>query len=217
MIPASRLSRANNQKEAQAHFGRYDIVPCPLEGPIDGFFAKTDGRQYAIGKGDLVGGGTSLLNLLQLFDGRDFYFVLHANKIAGFINVSDLNHNYIRIPLFGLLQLLEQKVWEDIKERITEEIVESIFPKDYKSIMKSKREKEQENLDLGWTGVFYIAQIMKLAVHFKQAKLEDDEIDKLNDVRNAVAHPHGELIKKREDLRTIAQVCELSRSLLSSA
>ena len=111
MVPISKLERASTLEQAVPGFKDYDNIISPKTGAIKGYFSRIDRKHYLIEKKDLLGGGTSLLDLPALFGRRDFYYVLHGNEIAGYVHYSDLNNNYVRVPVFGLLQIVERKMW----------------------------------------------------------------------------------------------------------
>lgn len=217
MIDRKRLTRATTEEEAKAYYGDYDVVPFPKTGIINGYFSKYHIGPNDIEKSVLIGGGTSILDLIELFSQRNFYFVLHANEVAGFIHYSDLNQPYVRIPLYGIMQIVETTSWNKINDLIDEKDIKDVVTRSFDRLLSTKKKNERNNVGQGWIGVLNLPEILRLARLYRKNKLSDTEIEDIRLVRNKLAHPHGNLVDKKEDISALATGYKSCMKIIASA
>jgi hypothetical protein len=168
MIPAKQLKRAGSKQAASNLHGKYDVVPFPYRGPIKGYFHKKDQNAHSIDRSELIGGATSIIDAIGLFNKGEFFFVLYGNEISGYLHFSDLNHPHARIPIFGMLQLLEQEVWQKISRYIDDKVVHEALKDKWKDICGRRQNNNNKNLDTSWPSILYLPELMSLGMHLER-------------------------------------------------
>jgi hypothetical protein len=216
MTPAEKLERAASSEEARPLFSKYDVVPFPKVGKIEGFFRPSLDTQSDLKSDYLISDTTSLLNMPQLLDQAPFRFVISADKIAGYVHYSDLNKPTMKVPLFVLFQAMEKKLWDKIEKKIDEPIVREVFQNSAQRLINKQNAAQKANVDIGWTGVFTLPDILRLANNFNATHLSNDQIESLRLTRNDVAHPDRNILGKHRDVSKLVEVIKLCQSVLKS-
>jgi hypothetical protein len=215
MTEANQLRRADNIKNAENLFYEFDIVPYPRKGNLEGFFKRDSKDLHNIEPRYLLSEGTSLLELPELFNNNLFYFIISGNRIVGYVHYSDLNKPIVKIPFFAMFQAVERKLWDKIKNQISEEILQNIFePKQVEDFKKKKRRAEANNIDIGWVGVFSFPYILRLARYFGLIDLTSEDIKLLKEIRNKVSHSDYYLVGSQKDVKDLADACSMFLSLM---
>jgi hypothetical protein len=218
MTKADQLKRADTLENAQYLFDEYDVVPYPREGEIRGFFRRGSSKINQIETSILVSHGTSVFDLPKLLRQNQFYFVISANRIVGYIHYSDLNKSIIKIPIFAVFQTAERGLWEQIMYRISEEDLLKVFEEhEVKRFVRKKEENEKRNVNIGWTGIFTFPYILKLARFYGLTHLADSEIKLLKETRNKIAHSDRNLVTEYDDVQRLVEACDLCQSLIKYA
>ncbi len=218
MISYEDFAMVNSEREVGQFFDLnqdYDYTASLTRGQITTYYRRGELEGFDLRQEDLLSDGTSLLDLLELMANREFFFVLSANKIRGFVHFSDLNHELVKLPLFVLLAAVESRLWFNVKEGLTEGEVEYVMNPGRFDVVRQHREKaRQKNVDRGWEGLLYFREILELARNrgLVEATTEDREL--LNDTRNRVAHHNRLLIEEHKDIRKLARVRNLCRELM---
>ena len=212
MTPVQMLERADRLEDAIPLFEEYDVVPYPKTGRIEGFFRRKTDELIDLRMEFIISDGTSLLDMPRLLDKMPFYFIIAGNKVTGYVHYSDLNKPVMKIPLFVLFQILEKKLWNRIKGDISEDLVRKAYPEDAKRYLNKREKARKKNVDIGWTGVFNLPGILKLARHLQAINMADEDIEVLRLTRNDVAHPDHNLINKESDVSRVATAIKLCQS-----
>lgn len=214
MTHVKDLKRASSYSGATRLFRQYDIVPFPARGLVEGFYESNFVEKQPIEREKILSDGTSLFDLPGLFLKSDFYFVISAAEVAGYVHYSDLNKPVVKIPLFAMYQAYERMLWDKISHRVTEDVVKMLFQDKAESLIRAKRNAERGNIDLYWVGVFTFPYIAKIGRHFGVSHLEDEQIKHLKDLRNSVAHSDHNLVRDKQDVKRLASTYSLLRSLV---
>lgn len=212
MTPAKVLERASSIKAASPLFSKYDVVPYPRIGKIEGFFQRNLDKMSDLKSNCLISDTTSLLNMPQLLNQAPFRFIISADKIAGYVHYSDLNKPAMKAPLFVLIQAMEKKLWDRIEGKITEDIVREVIQNNAQRLIKKQAKAKKGNVDIGWMGVFNLQDILSLAHHFKETDLSPDQIKSLQSTRNDVSHSDKNLIGAHRDVSDLVEVLKLCQS-----
>ena len=212
MTPVQMLERTDRLEDAIPLFKEYDVVPYPKTGRIEGFFRRKTDALIDLRLDYLISDATSLLDMLQLFDKTPFYFIIAGNKVTGYVHYSDLNKPAMKIPLFVLFQILEKNLWDRIKDEITEDIVRNVYQDNAQRYVNKREKARKKNVDIGWTGIFTLPGILKLARHLQAVDLSDEQIELLRLTRNDVAHSDHNLINKEGDVSRVAAAVKLCQS-----
>ncbi len=83
---------------------------------------------------DLISDSTSLVELLDIFQNREYIFILETNKVSKIVTIADLHKQPIRMLAFSLISLLEMYLTSVIRE---------VYPDDsWKDKLKEDRLKK---------------------------------------------------------------------------
>jgi len=148
---------------------------------------------------ELISESTSLLDVMELFNSADHFFVKSGHRITHIVTVSDLDKLPVRLFMFGILCLFELKIREIIRQRKIkwEDLISNEKLEEIKRRYENKREKDEETTLLDCTdfgSIVYVILGSKkdfagyFPVNFfgngKDEKLLKDAIR----LRNAIAH-----------------------------
>lgn len=218
MIPYEDFELIDSESEAHHFFDKYedfDYTASLTRGQITTYYKRDVPGSFELRQADLLSDGTSLLELLSLMAGREFFFVLSANRICGFIHFSDLNHQLMKLPLFVLLAAVESRLWFHVREDLTEGEVEGVMHPNRFDEVKLRREKaRKKNVDRGWEGLLYFGEILELASNRGLISISVDERHLLHNCRNRIAHHNGLLVEKHEDASKLARIRNLCREIM---
>lgn len=220
MIPVSTLTRAADPAEAQQilhEHPEFDVIPLPQQGPIGGYFCRDSGQFSRVQTGDLLGDGTSLLDLPELLVDRKFYFVLSSSRVGGYLHFSDLNKGLVKLPLFVLFEAVERQLWAAIQPRITEaDLAMMLDPQRANNVIKKRARKQNHNVDMGWAGLFSFDEIVRFSIHYGQISLSSTEQEILANYRNRVAHSDKDLINDHRDIKKLVTAVKLCQTVLKN-
>ncbi|MDP9474174.1 MAG: hypothetical protein M3R38_00460 [Actinomycetota bacterium] len=218
MVPLEDLVLIDSESEAQCFFDKYedfDYTASRTRGQITTYYKRGEPEGFDLGQEDLLSDGTSLLDLLDLMVGREFFFVLSANRVCGFVHFSDLNHELVKLPLFVLLAAVESHLWLHVKEGLTEDDVEYLMDPDrFHEVVRRRKEAREGNVDRGWEGLLYFREILELARNHGLIETPATDQELLNDTRNRVAHHNRLLVERHEDVRELARIRNLCQELM---
>ncbi len=218
MIPYEDFVLIDSESEAHRFFDEYedfDYTASPTRGRITTYYKRDVPGSFELGPEHLLSDGTSLLELLDLMVGRDFFFVLSANSVCGFVHFSDLNHELVKLPLFMLLAAAESHLWSHVKEGLTEAEVEFVMRAErFDEVVERLQEARERNVDKGWAGLLYFGEILELARNRGLIDIPADDRHLLEDTRNRVAHHNRLLVEKHEDVGELARIRNLCGKLM---
>ena len=111
MVPTGRLCCAEREKDAPVISAENrDFNVIPIKKPrrqITGYYERDSGETKPITTSDLISDGTSILGLLRTFEKKPFCFVLSHTEIAGYVHFSDLNHPFVKLALYTIIEAME--------------------------------------------------------------------------------------------------------------
>jgi hypothetical protein len=220
MISYENFQLVDDEYEARRFFEEqddYDYTASPKAGRITTYFRRGEPEGHPLRQEHLLSDGTGILDLLDLLAERDFYFVLSANKICGFVHFSDLNDELVKLPLFVLLAAAERRLWRSVKKGLNEaELKNALVPERFEEVLERFEEAKEQRTDRDLGGLLFFGEILKLAKNRDLLpRISSDDRGRLNDVRNRVAHHDRLLIEKHKDVRKLAKVRDLCRELMS--
>jgi hypothetical protein len=221
MTNAKLLKRVDNILDAKSLFSEYDVIPYPQKGKIKGFFHRDCESIKPIEIKNLISNGTDIFELLKLLDKYQFYFVLSANEIIGYVHYSDLNKHSTKIPLFVLFENTERILWQQFEHRIKEKDLFRIFKeKEVKKFLKKREKNISENVDIGWAGIFTFPSMLRLAGFYGLVNFDDKKIRILKETRNKIAHSdrnlvtsHGEVKHLLIAINTCSQIINIEKDI----
>lgn len=215
MTPSDQLKRADTLEDAKYLLHEYDVVPFPRRGGIEGFFQREGQEITALTPSHLISNSTNLVELPKLLNQQAFYFVISGNNIVGYVHYSDLNKAVTKIPFFAMFQIVERRFWDKMMYRISEKDLQLLFPDQAKSFLQKKEKAADQNVDIGWTGIFSFPYILRLARHYGLAHVNNNEITLLKEMRNKIAHSDQNLVMFHGDVGTLAQATEIFQNIIS--
>ena len=112
MVPVVGLICAGNEIEATGvskDNPDFSVIPLRQSTKLTGYFLRDSGTSREIVLDDLISDGTSLLDLVEIFEDREFSFVLTHREIAGYVHFSDLNHHLVKLAFYVILEALERQ------------------------------------------------------------------------------------------------------------
>jgi len=216
LTPCDQLKRADTFADATYLLHEYDIIPFPRRGVIEGFFQRDSKDITAVAPSHLISNSTNLVELPKLLSQQAFYFVISGNNIIGYVHYSDLNKAVTKIPFFAMFQMIERNFWDKMMYRISEKDLQILFPEQAKSFLQKKEKIADQNVDVGWTGIFSFPYILRLARHYGLAQVTDNEIALLKGIRNKIAHSDQSLVTSHSDVGTLAQATEIFLNIIST-
>lgn len=218
MVPCEDFVLIDSESKAQCFFDKYedfDYTASRTRGQITTYYKRGEPEGFDLGQEDLLSDGTSLLDLLDLMVGREFFFVLSANRVCGFVHFSDLNHELVKLPLFVLLAAVESRLWSYVKEGLTEGDVEFVMdPARFDQVVRRLKEARERNVDREWGGLLHFGEILELARFRDLIWISADDRCQLTKARNRVAHHDQLLVERHEDVRELARIRNLCRELM---
>jgi hypothetical protein len=220
MVRYEDLQLVDDESEARRFFEEqedYDYTASPKTGRITTYYKRDELKGQLLRQEDLLSDGTGLLDLLDLLTARDFFFVLSANRICGFVHFSDLNDELVKLPLFVLLAAAERRLWHRVREGLTEaELEGALVPERLKQVLERFEEAKVQRADRDLEGLLFFGEILKLAKNRGLIpQISSDDRGRLNDTRNRVAHHDRLLVEKHKDVRKLAKIRDLCRELMS--
>ena len=120
MIPNADLVCANDEVEAVEVSHKnpdFNVIPIRQDGKITGYFERDSGSTKKITPNDLISDGTSLLELVDILEHREFSFVLSSEKAKGYgyVHFSDLNHHLVKLTFYVIMAALERVALDSIR------------------------------------------------------------------------------------------------------
>ena len=203
----------------------FSVIPIVKDGELTAYFERDVKKVRPIEVGDLVSEGTTLLNMVEILQGRAFSFVLTHQRIDGYVNYSDLNHQMVKWTFYVMVEAVERLALENLRpgdERTY--LKEKVSPERFKQI-EGMYERAGDN---GRSLMTYLnlADILRLAVTDGAIQLDETAIRFMKDVRDWAAHVLYDLspesvvrnlaIVKRECLRLLDRADRLEEVAASA-
>jgi len=210
MISQAALVTAVGESEA-AEISRqhpdFTVIPIRTNGKLNGYFERDSGVTRAIRLDDLISDGTSLLDIVEIFETRQFSFVLSHQQIAGYIHFSDLNHHLVKLTFYVILQALERRALSLIQ-------VEETDAKEYLRASLDRRRFDsicgQYERDGDSARCFFnylnISDVLKLAVSAGKIQMATEVINASKEIRNGAAHPSENIVANYESVKKLGIV-----------
>jgi hypothetical protein len=154
---------------------------------------------------DLIADGTSLLDLVEILEERQFSFVLHRNKIEGYVHFSDLNHQLVKLAFHVILEALERVALNSIQSRSDRESLKrDLDPVRFKQIEGAYKRAGRAARNL--VSYLNLSDILRLAAMTGPISVEDRHIKAMKKVRDGAAHGSENLVSSYDDVTRLADV-----------
>ena len=220
MVPKDQIISAENEDKALQLLDQnpqYDVIPLHKEGYLVAFLERGSVKPKRIQIQDAVSAGTPILDIVGTFCDRQHLFVLGQCEILGMIHFSDLNDPVVKLPYFLLLEGLERKITDSIRQSVNKHALQKIItdPKRLANIMGKMSELQNKQADRDLVTLLYFREILESARYFDKLQLETTQIEDLSCIRNRVAHAAAdELVESHQDVRRLSRVHRICVDLL---
>jgi hypothetical protein len=183
----------------------FNVIPMPQEGPLTGYFERDSRNTKKIELNDLISDGTSLLDLVEILEDRQFSFVLSHRHIEGYVHYSDLNHHLVKLAFYVISEALERVALDSIQGRDDRESLKrDLDPARFKQIEDAYKRTGDAARSL--VSYLNIADLLRLAAKADAIHIEEGVVKVIKDVRDASAHPSNNLISDYSDVKKLADI-----------
>ena len=222
MVPNESLVSASSNAEAQRASEEnpdYNIIPIRDNGVLVAFYERDTKSWRSIAVQDLVGSGTSIMDLVEILRSREFCFALVGNEIGGYVHFSDLNSPLVKLTFYVIFEAFERHLLTAIRPVAEQEIEENLGQKRLNRIRKEMRKAQADraNLSLSLENFLFLPEILRIAV--AKGKLSTDgKRDKcIRMSRNRVSHAGWSLVQKHGDVKTLIDTKRICMAVLNGA
>ena len=216
MVPEAGLTWAGDETEAACvskDNPDFSVIPLRQNAKLTGYFLRDSRRSSEINLNDLVSDGTSLLDLVEIFEDREFSFVLTHRKIAGYVHYSDLNHHLVKLTFYVILEALERQALSSMPRNGGREYLsKNLDPVRFAQI--DRRYKRDGDAARSLFNYLNISDILRLVVKAGTIQMNDDAIKAIKDIRDGAAHASENIVADRESVRRLATVKRECLSIL---
>ena len=183
----------------------FSVIPIRQNGKLTGYFERDSRSTKKIELNDLISDGTSLLDLVEILEDRQFSFVLSHRRIEGYVHYSDLNHHLVKLAFYVVSEALERVALDSIQGRDDRESLKrDLDPARFKQIEDAY--KRTGDAARGLVSYLNIADLLRLAAKANAIHIEDGVVKVIKDVRDASAHPSNNLVSSYADVKKLADV-----------
>ena len=219
MTPRAELVCAadNRQARSVSHDNPdYDVIPIQKGGALTAYFERITGKTKRIGPTVLIADGTSLLDLVDILEERQFSFVLSGQTIEGYVHFSDLNHQLVKLTFYIILQTLERMALNSMQGRTHGETLrKELDPRRFKQIENSYKRAGRAARDL--VSYLNLSDILQLAARMGSVSVEVGLIKAMKKIRDGAAHGSENLVSSYDDVARLAHVKRESLRVLGES
>jgi hypothetical protein len=208
MIPEEGLTCAGDRIEA-ARVSKenpdFSVIPLRRNAKLSGYFLRDSQTTREIVLSDLISDGTSLLDLVEIFEDREFSFVLTHREIAGYVHFSDLNHHLVKLTFYVILEALERHALSSTPQKNDREYLsKNLDPSRFTQI--DKQYKRDGDAARSLFNYLNISDILRLAVKAGSIQLDDHVIKTTKEIRDGAAHASENIVADFESVKKLAIV-----------
>ena len=186
------------------------MIPIRLNGRLTGYFERDSHIASQIALNDLISDGTSLLDLVETFEDREFSFVLSHRQISGYVHYSDLNHHLLKLSFYVILEALERQVLSSIRRNDDREYLsKNLDPSRFAQI--AQQYKRDGDAARSLFNYLNISDILRLAVKAGTIQIDDDVIKAMKKARDEAAHASENIVA---DYHAISRLATVKRECL---
>lgn len=208
MIPDVGLTCAGDGIEAASvskGYPDFSVIPIRRNAKLTAYFLRDSRVLREIILSDLISDGTSLLDLVEIFEDREFCFVLTHREIAGYVHFSDLNHHLVKLTFYVILEALERHALSSIPhENDREYLSNNLDPSRFTQV--DKQYKRDGDAARSLFNYLNISDILRLAVKAGTIELNKNVIKAMKDIRDGAAHASENIVADFESVKKLATV-----------
>jgi hypothetical protein len=199
MVPAKSLTCAEREKDAPALSDEnpdFNVIPIKKRKQITSYYERDSGQTKPITTSDLISDGTSILELLSTLEKRPFCFVLTHAQIAGYVHFSDLNHPFVRLALYTIIEAMESSALAMISSvRDGQNLGRLLGKTRLKKIERRLERARKRDANRSWADFLNIVDTLRIAVKESKICLNEQEIKAITRMRNRVSHQGAPLVR----------------------
>lgn len=208
-------STTDECKDISMQFEDYDVIPLSQKNIIMGYWDTRVEKIVPLTPKDLITNTTNIFQLFDLFEKRQFFFVMESTQIIGFVHKSDLNNNLFKIPFYVLLQSLESYLLTKID--LSPKAISTIANKErVDSLIASHDKMRTKDIHLDSIQGLYLSEILELSLKQGVITIHQSLKHNLEQFRNRVSHADKSLIVSEKDIPKLKQVKDYCFSVLMS-
>jgi hypothetical protein len=208
MVPAAGLTCAGDGLEAATVSKEnpdFSVIPLRRDARLAGYFLRDAQTSKEIDLNDLISDGTSLPDLVEIFEDREFSFVLTHRQIAGYVHFSDLNHHLVKLTFYVLLEALERHALSSIPRKSDRDyLIGNLDSSRFAQIDRQFRRDGDAARSL--FNYLNISDILRLALKESTIQLDEDVISFMKDIRDGAAHVSENIVGDFESVKRLATV-----------
>jgi hypothetical protein len=208
MVPVAGLTCAGDGVEAASVSKEnpdFSVIPLRRNAKITGYFLRDTQTSKEIDLNDLVSDGTSLTDLVEIFEDREFAFVLTHRQIAGYVHFSDLNHHLVKLTFYVLLEALERQALSSLPQKSNREYLsKNLDPTRFAQI--DGRYKRDGDAARNLFNYLNISDILRLGLKEGTIQLDDNVVRSVKEVRDGAAHVSENIVGDFESVKKLATV-----------
>ena len=207
MIPATALTCARDEVEAKKVSKQnpdFSVIPLQRESKLTGYFLRDSRAAREITLTDLISDGTSILDLVEILESREFAFVLAHREIAGYVHFSDLNHHLVKLTFYVILETVERHALDPILKNDDRTFLsKNLHPKRFKHI--AGQYKGDGDAARSLVNYLNIRDILRLAVSAGAIHLDDEVIEAMKSIRDGAAHASENIVSNFDSVKQLAR------------
>ncbi len=219
MVPKEKLAYASGEDVARQLLDTYpdfDIIPIERGGEIYAYLERGSDNIHHIKLQDIASDATSIIDVVDILTNRRHLFVLVSNSIGGYIHFSDLNNHLVKLPFFILIEMVEHYLISKIDGLITEDtLIQVLDQKRFNDVKDRMRRQKEKLADLNWISLLSFNEVLRFSCHFNIIRLKATDIEKMSQTRNCICHADKALIGSQKDVKRLANVKSIYRSILA--
>ncbi len=219
MVPAAGLTCATDEIEARKVSKEnpdFSVIPLRRDETLKGYFLRDTRATNEITVNDLISDGTSLLDLVETLEYREFSFVLAYRQIAGYVHFSDLNHHLVKLTFYVILEAVERKALSSIpKEDDRRFLSRNIDAERFNQIVAQyKRDGDSARSLFNYLN---IRDILRLAAKVGAIQVDEEVVKDMKDIRDGAAHASENIVADFASVKKLARVKRECLRLLGGA
>jgi hypothetical protein len=208
MVHVAELTCAENESDAasvSSEHPEFNVIPIRADGTLTAYFDRDSHEVGTITLNDLISGGTSLRDVIEILEDRHFAFVVGHRNIEGYVHYSDLNHHLVKLTMYVLLEAVERFALQSLSATLTYEYLVD-------ALGKSRAKQVQDALDRAGdagrslSNYLNISDLLQLAMKEGTIQVRKDTIKDMKDVRDGAAHAMENLVDECKPPRRLAEV-----------
>jgi len=193
----------------------FDVIPVEQNGELSSYFVRGSKGPKPIHLQEIISDGTSVLDMIDILQDRQFCFVLVNHRIMGYVHFSDLNNHIVKLPLYVIFEAFERRLVREVGSIIGKDNLETVLNPQRSEHVKRIMSKMRENrANLEWVSLLSFSEIVRFACHFERVNLGQEQLYSMFKVRNLVSHATDPLVEQHEDVRRLSEAKTICMSVL---